>query len=67
MIIFVGDWVFACADQQWHAVVDCDGGMYAKLDNGFWISAAEPDIERALSKAEYLKNFSPERDSQYDG
>ena len=60
MTIFVGDWVFAAADGQWHAIVDVNNDRdYAKLDNGFWVSASESEIQRVLSKDQYLKNFTP--------
>jgi len=55
MIIFAGDWVYTSADNDWHMVVDCDGGMYVKLDNGFWAYAEEPEIENVLSADEFAK------------
>jgi hypothetical protein len=53
LIIFVNDWVYTPADQEWHKVIDCDGGMYAKLDNGFWAYAQAPEIEKVLSAEEF--------------
>lgn len=55
LIVFVGDWVYTSADNEWHLVVDCDGGMYAKLDNGFWVYAEEPEVEKVLSAREFAE------------
>lgn len=55
LIIFEGDWVYTAADKEWHRVVECDGGMYAKLDTGFWVCAQEPDVEKALSADEFAQ------------
>jgi hypothetical protein len=58
LIIFAGDWVYTAADKEWHRVVDCDGGMYALLDHGFWVFAQEPEVEKVLSADEFTQLYA---------
>ena len=53
MIVFPGDYVLH--EGTIYRVVDTDGDMMVKLDNGKWIEASEKDIQGLRSEPEVVK------------
>ena len=56
-ILFVGDFVRPVGASKFHEVVDTDGDMQVRLDDGRWCWADEGDITAAMSSAEYWKSI----------